>query len=56
MPQMMPLNWNLFFLFFNLIFLIFLIMSFFNYTPIITSKINNLKYDNKSILNFWPLN
>nr|QLY89678.1 ATP synthase F0 subunit 8 [Brachycentrus subnubilus] len=55
MPQMMPLNWNLFFIFFNMIYLMFMIMMFFNFSPKMKFKNNKIKYDNKSIFNFWPL-
>nr|QLY89944.1 ATP synthase F0 subunit 8 [Brachycentrus maculatus] len=43
MPQMMPLNWNMFFLFFNFLYLLFSVMMFFNFNPKITNKNNSLK-------------
>nr|UZZ43665.1 ATP synthase F0 subunit 8 [Micrasema sp. XG-2021] len=55
MPQMMPLNWIFFFFFFNFMYMLFMVIYFYNFIPLINIKTNNLNYDNKSILNFWPL-
>nr|YP_010303530.1 ATP synthase F0 subunit 8 [Phyllonorycter ringoniella]ULF47730.1 ATP synthase F0 subunit 8 [Phyllonorycter ringoniella] len=49
MPQMMPINWILLFFFFNCIYLLFLIMNYYNYNinPIKNNmKIKNFKSSN----------
>nr|YP_010586306.1 ATP synthase F0 subunit 8 [Lepidostoma fui]UZZ44081.1 ATP synthase F0 subunit 8 [Lepidostoma fui] len=58
MPQMMPLNWIMLFILTNLIFGLFLILSFYNYptkmNSLITHQMLN-KNDTQSIYNFWPI-
>nr|YP_010586189.1 ATP synthase F0 subunit 8 [Goera fissa]UZZ43951.1 ATP synthase F0 subunit 8 [Goera fissa] len=56
MPQMMPLNWTFMFMLFNMNFLIFLIMNYYNYKY--NSQSNNLMSKNniKFIHNFWSFN
>nr|QNE86018.1 ATP synthase F0 subunit 8 [Silo nigricornis] len=59
MPQMMPLNWLMLFIMFNLIFMIFMIMNYYNFKFIYNNNMKiktNQKNDSKSIHNFWPLN
>nr|AII02312.1 ATP synthase F0 subunit 8 [Cameraria ohridella] len=47
MPQMMPINWIMLFFFFSTIYMIFIIMNYFNniYTPkkFKMNKFNNIK-------------
>nr|YP_010585916.1 ATP synthase F0 subunit 8 [Lepidostoma longipilosum]UZZ43639.1 ATP synthase F0 subunit 8 [Lepidostoma longipilosum] len=58
MPQMMPLNWMMLFIITNLIFSLFLILSFYNHPMKMNSYNKNLMYnknDTKFIHNFWPI-
>nr|YP_010586397.1 ATP synthase F0 subunit 8 [Nothopsyche ruficollis]UZZ44185.1 ATP synthase F0 subunit 8 [Nothopsyche ruficollis] len=57
MPQMMPLNWTILYLMFNLIFYIFMVNNYFNinfqpHTPLLQLQSNH----SQSFYNFWPLN
>nr|UOU85048.1 ATP synthase F0 subunit 8 [Silo pallipes] len=59
MPQMMPLNWIFMFIFFNIIFLMFIMMNYYNFKFLNMSynnKLNKSTNDSKFIHNFWPLN
>nr|YP_010586202.1 ATP synthase F0 subunit 8 [Goera horni]UZZ43964.1 ATP synthase F0 subunit 8 [Goera horni] len=56
MPQMMPLNWTLMLILFNLIFLFFLIMNYYNYKYNYQSKKMMSKNNIKFIHNFWSFN
>nr|YP_010586631.1 ATP synthase F0 subunit 8 [Uenoa lobata]UZZ44445.1 ATP synthase F0 subunit 8 [Uenoa lobata] len=57
MPQMMPMNWLLLNILFNITFFIFMIMIYFNFKKNMTLNSNfKIKNDSKFILNFWPLN
>nr|QGU84910.1 ATP synthase F0 subunit 8 [Gibbovalva kobusi] len=52
MPQMMPINWIILFLFFSIIFIMFIIMNYYNYN--MNNKIlknNNFQF-NKNKLNW----
>nr|YP_011002921.1 ATP synthase F0 subunit 8 [Leucoptera coffeella]WPR14287.1 ATP synthase F0 subunit 8 [Leucoptera coffeella] len=51
MPQMMPINWIFLFLMFITIFLLFIIMNYFNYNIKIEKK-NYLKNNNFKNLNW----
>nr|YP_010586514.1 ATP synthase F0 subunit 8 [Pseudostenophylax fumosus]UZZ44315.1 ATP synthase F0 subunit 8 [Pseudostenophylax fumosus] len=53
---MMPLNWIILFIMFNLIFYIFLINNYFNlnFTDIKSTSLKS--HDSKPLHNFWPLN
>nr|YP_010615440.1 ATP synthase F0 subunit 8 [Dodona egeon]WAT94110.1 ATP synthase F0 subunit 8 [Dodona egeon] len=53
MPQMMPINWMLSFMFFIFIFILFNIMNYYIFNYKFFMKINNLKKINKNFNWKW---
>nr|YP_010615466.1 ATP synthase F0 subunit 8 [Dodona dipoea]WAT94136.1 ATP synthase F0 subunit 8 [Dodona dipoea] len=53
MPQMMPINWILSFLFFIIIFILFNIMNYYIFNYNFFKKINNFKKINKNMNWKW---
>nr|UXW93493.1 ATP synthase F0 subunit 8 [Hymenoptera sp. 4 GYN-2021] len=51
MPQMFPMNWIILIIYFLMIFLIFNIMSYYIYMPLM-KKINHFKFINKKTFNW----
>nr|YP_010614731.1 ATP synthase F0 subunit 8 [Dexia fulvifera]WAS35306.1 ATP synthase F0 subunit 8 [Dexia fulvifera] len=51
MPQMSPINWLTLFIIFSLTFIMFNMMNYYIYTPILP-KINSMNFKNKLSMNW----
>nr|YP_010585994.1 ATP synthase F0 subunit 8 [Agapetus zniachtl]UZZ43730.1 ATP synthase F0 subunit 8 [Agapetus zniachtl] len=46
MPQMMPLNWVILFIYFMFIYILLMIFNYYNYTPSFTNKSKFFNFKN----------